>query len=420
VTVLVVAIVLLVVFGSVLAMAEASITRIGLARARALEHEAMRNAKLLLRIEEDPPRYLNTVYLSVMFAQNGSAVLVALAAERLFSNVGLTIASIVFTLLYFVLVEAMSKTFAVLHSDRVALMLSPVVIALSRLFAVPVRILIGLGNVLLPGKGLKEGPFASAEDIRQLAAVGEESGSIAPDETELIRSVLELGGTRAMDVMVPRPDMTVARADDPITAGAELMAETGHGRLPVYDQDPDNIVGVVYFREVIRALGEPDADRRTLREIARPPFFVPETVPIVAVLQEMQRTRVQMAIVSDEHGDVAGLLTLEDIVEEIVGDIADESGIETPPLVAVDERRWRVDAKLRVREFNELTDGDLSEDGEWNTIGGLLTATLAEIPDAGDEVTVGAYRLRVEQSDGRRIGTVLVERIGAGGERATG
>jgi CBS domain containing-hemolysin-like protein len=420
VTVLVVAIVLLVVFGSVLAMAEASITRIGLARARALEHEAMRNAKLLLRIEEDPPRYLNTVYLSVMFAQNGSAVLVALAAERLFSNVGLTIASIVFTLLYFVLVEAMSKTFAVLHSDRVALMLSPVVIALSRLFAVPVRILIGLGNVLLPGKGLKEGPFASAEDIRQLAAVGEESGSIAPDETELIRSVLELGGTRAMDVMVPRPDMTVARADDPITAGAELMAETGHGRLPVYDQDPDNIVGVVYFREVIRALREPDADRRTLREIARPPFFVPETVPIVAVLQEMQRTRVQMAIVSDEHGDVAGLLTLEDIVEEIVGDIADESGIETPPLVAVDERRWRVDAKLRVREFNELTDGDLSEDGEWNTIGGLLTATLAEIPDAGDEVTVGAYRLRVEQSDGRRIGTVLVERIGAGGERATG
>ena len=401
-------------------MAEASITRIGLARARALEHEGRRNAKLLLRIEEDPPRYLNTVYLSVMFAQNGSAVLVALLAERLFSNVGLTVATIVFTLLYFVLVEAMSKTFAVLHSDRVALVLSPVVIALSRLFAIPVRVLIGLGNVLLPGKGLKEGPFASAEDIRQLAAVGEESGSIAPDETELIRSVLELGGTRAMDVMVPRPDMTVARADDPITAGAELMAETGHGRLPVYEQDPDNIVGVVYFREVIRALRGPDADRHTLREIARPPFFVPETVPIVAVLQEMQRTRVQMAIVSDEHGDVAGLLTLEDIVEEIVGDIADESGVESPPLVAVGEHRWRVDAKLRVREFNELTDGDLSEDGEWNTIGGLLTATLAEIPDAGDEVTVGHYRLRVEQSDGRRIGTVLVERTGAGGERATG
>jgi CBS domain containing-hemolysin-like protein len=141
-------------------------------------------------------------------------------------------------------------------------------------------------------------------------------------------------------------------------------------------------------------------------------------VPIGSVLHDMQRTRVQMAIVADEHGDVAGLLTLEDIVEEIVGDIADEDGMEVPPIADLGDGRWRVDAKTRVRAFNELTGAELPESDDWHTIAGLLTGTLARIPGVGEELRVDGYKLHVEQSDGRRIGAVIVERTGTSGGRA--
>ena len=407
-TLLLAAVAALVVVGSLLAMAEASMTRLSHTRSRALVQEGRRNATLLERIEADPPRYLNSVYLSVMFAQNGSAVLVAVLADRTFSNLGITFASLGFTLVYFVLVEAMSKTFGVLHSDRVALALSPLVLVLSRIFTIPVRLLIGLANVLLPGKGLKQGPFVSAEDIRQMAQAGQEAGSIESGEKELIYSVLELGETMARDVMVPRPDTAVVEAGGPLEAAIDVMVRTGHSRLPVYESDPDNIVGIVYVKDLIRALAGPAEARPALKVVARPPFFVPETIRIFDVLREMQLKHVQMAIVTDEHGDVAGLLTLEDIVEEIVGDITDEDDIEERPVVAVGPRRWRVLAKTRIREFNELVGADLEEDADWQTVGGLVSTALAKVPEPGDEVTVGGFTFRIEQVSGRRIGGVLV------------
>ena len=181
-------------------------------KALALEDEGRRNAPTLVKLETDPPRYLNSVYLSVMIVQNGSAILVAILAERQFDSLGVTLASLVFTLLYFVFVEAMSKTFGVLHSDRVAPR-SPLVYLLGRLLAWPTRALIGLSNVLLPGKGIKAGPFVSEEEIRSMVQVGSEEGSIDEGEKELIHSIFEFGDTIVREVMVPRPDIVAIEND---------------------------------------------------------------------------------------------------------------------------------------------------------------------------------------------------------------
>jgi CBS domain containing-hemolysin-like protein len=409
----VVAIAVLVVLGSLLAMAEASVTRVSRARAMALNEQGRRNAALLERIEADPARYLNSLYLTVMFAQNGSAILVAILADRTFGDLGITLVSVGFTLLYFVLVEAMSKTFGVLESDRAALALAPLVVALSRIFSAPVRLLIGLSNVLLPGKGLRSGPFVSQEEIRQMAEVGHESGSIDIEEKELIDSIFEFGEKTARDVMVPRPDMVVISADASPQDALDFAIDEGFSRIPVYDKDPDNIIGVLYEKDLVRALREPGAVRlpADVRTLVREPFFVPETKKVSDLLRDMKRKRMHMAIVVDEHGDVAGLVTLEDILEEIVGEIADEHDEDEPaPIVPLGAERWRVLAKTPIREFNELVDAELPEDEDWQTIGGLVASALGRIPEPGDEVSLGAWRFRVERVDRRRIGTVLVTR----------
>ncbi|HEV2905919.1 MAG TPA: CNNM domain-containing protein, partial [Actinomycetota bacterium] len=197
----------LVLFGSLLAVAETSISRMSRVRAIALREEGRRNAALLEQIEADPARYLNSIYLAVMLAQNGSAILVAVLAQRSFGNLGITLISVGFTLLYFVVVEAMSKTFGILHSDQAALGLAPLAWFLGRILAYPTRALIGLANILLPGKGLKAGPFVSEEDIRSMAEVASEEEAIEEREKEMIHSIFEFGDTVVRDVMVPRPDI---------------------------------------------------------------------------------------------------------------------------------------------------------------------------------------------------------------------
>ena len=204
-------------------------------RALSLEEDGRRNAALLVRLETDPPRYLNSIYLTVMIVQNGSAILVAILAESTFGGLGVTIASLVFTLLYFVLVEAMAKTFAILHSDRVALALAPLVFFLGRILAWPTRALIGLANVLLPGKGLKAGPFVSEGDIRSMAEVGSEEGSIEEEEKELIHSIFEFGDTIVREVMVPRPDIICIEDDKTLRDVQALVLTHGTSRIPVYD-----------------------------------------------------------------------------------------------------------------------------------------------------------------------------------------
>ncbi|HEX9696670.1 MAG TPA: hemolysin family protein [Actinomycetota bacterium] len=399
-------VVLLVLSGSLLAMAETSISRMNRVRAMALREEGRKNAVTLERIETDPARYLNSVYLAVMFAQNGSAILVATLVERRFSSVWVTVASVGFTILYFVIVEAMAKTFGILHSDRVALALSPFVAFLSRLLSAPTRALIGLANVLLPGKGLKQGPFVSEEDIRSMADVGHEEGAIEEGEKELIHSIFEFGDTVVREVMVPRPDMVTVEVTMTPRQALTLMLKHGFSRVPAHEGTDDNIVGLVYAKDIMRRLSGRKKDVK-LADILRPAIFVPDSKRISELLREMQKSKTHMAIVSDEYGDVAGLVTIEDLLEEIVGEIADEYDREEPSVQPVDESTIRVNGHLTIEDLNEVLDTELPND-EWDTVGGLMAGILGKIPQLGDEVTLAGITFRAERVQGRRIAKVLI------------
>ena len=398
----------LVILGSVLAIAEASLTRMTRVRALALVEEGRRNAVVLERLESDPPRFLNAIYLTVMLCQNGSAIIVAIIAEQTYGGLGVTIVSVVFTLLYFVLVEAMSKTFGVLHSDRAALTVAPLVWALGRLLALPTAALIGLANWLLPGKGLKQGPFVSEADLRSMAEVGHEEGSIEAGEKELIHSIFEFGDTIVREVMVPRPDVTAIESDKTLRDVQAIVLQHGFSRVPVFNDDLDEIVGIIYAKDVLKALHQGKHDM-PLSDIVRKAHFVPESKKVADLLREMQQEKFHIAVVTDEYGSVVGLVTLEDLLEELVGEIADEYDTEEPDVEVVSEDVYRVDGKLAIDELNEILDAELPDE-EWDTIGGLVLGLLGEIPDEGQDVRFQNLRFTAERVNGRRISKVLITR----------
>jgi CBS domain containing-hemolysin-like protein len=244
-------------------------------RALALRQEGRRNAALLEAIELDPAPYLNSVYLAVMFAQNGSAVLVAMLAEDYFADWRLTLVLVAFTLAYFVVVEAMSKTFGIQNSDGVALALAPVVWLLGRIFALPTRALIGIANILLPGKGLARGPFVSEEDIRSMADVGHEEGAIEEREKEMIHSVFHFGDRVVRELMVPRPDIVAVDLDQASVHDAHaLVVRHGFTRIPAYRGSIEQIEGIVHAKDLMKILLDGDEDT-ALATVLRPAHFVP-------------------------------------------------------------------------------------------------------------------------------------------------
>jgi CBS domain containing-hemolysin-like protein len=402
-------VVLLMAFGSILAMAESSLTRMNRVRAMALEEEGRRFAARLVQIENDPPHYLNAIYLWVMIVQNGSAILVAFLAARLFGSIWITIVSLLFTLLYFIVVEAMSKTFAILHSDRVALRLAPVVYWLSRILYWPTRTLIAVANVLLPGKGLREGPFVSEEEIRAMAEAGSEEGAIEEEEKELIHSIFEFGDTVVREVMTPEPDIVAVEVSDSLNAVQDLVIRHGYSRIPVYRERLEDIVGVVYAKDVLREL-RGGRGQRSLEDLARKAAFVPESRKVSDLLRDMQRQKFHMALVVDEYGSLVGLVTLEDLLEEIVGEIFDEYDREDPNVEPAGDGRYRVNARLPVDELNELLEVELPQE-DWDSVGGLMMGILGRVPAQGERVEVKGLRFTAEQVKGRRIAKVLVERV---------
>ncbi len=405
-TILISLVVVLMLVGAVLAMAESSLSRMTKVRALALESESRRNATLLVKLETEPPRYLNAVYLAVMFVQNGSAILVAFIAEEYFGSLGVTLASIGFTVVYFVVVEAMAKTFGILHSDTVALALSPIVYFLGRMLSVPTRALIGLANVLLPGKGLKQGPFVSEGDILTMAEVGHEEGSIEPHERELIHSIFTFGETVVREVMVPRPDIAAVEISRPLRAAEDLMLERGFSRIPVYREDLDHCEGFVYAKDILRALHQGQRDL-PISKVTRPAHFVPDSKKVAELLREMQRQKFHAAIVTDEYGSVVGLVTLEDVLEELVGEIEDEYDPDEPEVVSLSDGVYRVSGTLTVHDLGEQLGVELPS-AEWDTVGGLMTGLLGRIPKEGDEVRSENLVFRAEKVQRRRVVSVLV------------
>jgi len=279
---------------------------------------------------------------------------------------------------------------------------------LGRLLALPTRALIGLANILLPGKGLAQGPFMSEHEIRSMAEVGHEEGSIEEEEKELIHSIFEFGDTIVREVMVPRPDIIAVEDNEGLRQVQEMVLQHGYSRLPVYKEDLDDVIGVAYAKDVLKALHQ-GRSNTPLREIVRRAHFVPESKKVADLLKQMQRDKFHIAMVTDEYGSVSGLVTLEDILEELVGEITDEYDVEEPNIEPVGDGRFRVNGRLPIDELEELLDTELPHE-EWDTVGGLLMGLIGDIPWQGQSVDFQGVNFKAEKVQGRRIAKVLITR----------
>jgi putative hemolysin len=395
-------------FSIVLAAAETAFTRMSRIRALSLEEEGRKHAHRLAILLDRPERTLNVLLLLVLVSQMTSASLLGILLESSFGGAGLVIGLVLQIVLYFVIGEVAPKTYAIQHPDRAALRLTPFLWAISKF--PPLRMissgLIGLANVLLPGKGLKEGPFVTEEDLRTMADVAADEKAIAREERRLIHSIFEFGDTVVREVMVPRPDMVAVEAEATIEDAISRAIEAGYSRMPCYEDTTDDIVGLVYLKDLVQQ-ARAGAGRRPVRIAVRDAVFVPEQKRVAELLREMRTEKFHMAVVIDEHGGTAGIVTLEDLLEEIVGEITDEFDVESPGIEPLVGGGWRAPGRTPIDDVSEVLGRELP-DTEWDTVGGLVFNLLGHVPEAGETVRFQGLEFRTERVDGRRITSVAI------------
>lgn len=404
------AVVVLFLLSIVLAVAETALTRISKPRAQALAETAGKRGQVLLSLVEHQ-EWLNPTLLIVLSTQLVQSTLLGVLASSLFGAWGVVGATALNVTLFFVVAEVAPKTWAIQHTDRAALAAARPVKAVASWPPLKLlsRGLIGLTNVILPGKGLKRGPFTSEEELLAVADLAVEDSVIEAEERELIESVIELGDTVVREVMVPRTDMVTFMGRFRVADAMEVVILNGFSRIPACGDGIDDIVGVVHAKDLMRAERDGLEDR-SVAELARPAHFVPETKKVSVLLREMQRERFHMAIVVDEYGGTAGLVTLEDIIEELLGEIVDEFDVEDPMIEPLPGGDVRVNARMGLDEVNDLIHGQLPE-GDWDTIGGLLLSELGHVPAEDECVEVDGWQLTAQRIQGRRIGRVRLHRL---------
>ena len=404
-----VAVFLLIATVALMAGSETAITRTNRVRAYHLVEEKRRGAVSLQRIVENPPPYLNVVLLLTMLATVGGTTLATQLAVRRIHRLGEIIATVAMTLLLFVFAEVTPKTFAIQQTDRVALRVAPLVVGLTRLFGPIAKGLLKMANVVMPGRGLPQGPYVTEQEIKAMAEVASEESEIEEEEADLIHSIFEFGDTIVREVMVPRPDIVAIEVDKTLRDVQDVVLKHGFSRVPVFREDLDDIVGITYAKDVLKALHQSKQDM-PLTEIVRPAHFVPESKKVAELLREMQQAKFHLAMVSDEHGSVSGLVTLEDLLEELVGEITDEYDRDEPQVEPVADGTFRVNGRLPIDELNELLEVDLPHE-EWDTVAGLMLGLLGAIPTEGEEVRFNQLSFKAEKVQGRRIAKVLISRV---------
>ena len=406
---LAVAIVVLLVLATFLAAAEAALTRITRPRADDMAHEGQPNGDVLLELMRQPARSVTTVVFLRIVCQLVQATLVGILANRLLGPLGVAMAVALDVVVVFVVAESAPRTWAILNAERAALAVARPVRALTSVAPLrwTARGLVGLTNAVLPGKGLRQGPFVSSEEeLLAVTEIGVEEGVIEEGERDLIESIIEFGDTLVREVMVPRPDMVTVGSQFRVADVMEVFLLNGYSRLPVCGKDLDDIVGLAYAKDLMGAERDGKQDA-AVREMMRPARFVPETKRAPELLREMQRDKIHMAIVVDEYGGTAGLVTLEDVIEELVGEIADEFDVDDPLVEPLAGGGVRVPGRMALDQVNDLLRPRLPE-GDWDTVGGLVYDRLGHVPVEGETVHVPGWQLTAQRIQGRRIGRVRI------------
>lgn len=407
----------LILIGGLFAAIDAAISTVSIARVEELVREERPGAARLALLVTDRPRYINLVVLLRITCETiATVLLVAYLAEYFALQWALVVAAAIMVVVTFVAMGVGPRTLGRQNAYSIALMAALPLQAISVLLTPISRLLVLIGNALTPGRGFRNGPFASEIELREVVDLAQQSGVVADDERRMIQSVFELGDTAAREIMVPRTEMVWIESDKSAGQATSLAVRSGHSRLPVIGDNVDDVVGVVYLKDLVQqTYYSTNGGRDTkVADVMRPAVFVPDSKPLDDLLREMQRDRNHMALLVDEYGAIAGLATIEDVLEEIVGEIADEYDTdEVQPWEDLGDQRFRVSARLPLEDLTELFSGlEIEDDLDFDTVGGLLAHELGRVPLPGAEVIWDGLRLRAEggrDHRGRvRIGTVLV------------
>lgn len=403
--------VLLVPLAAVLQAARLAFVRMTPHRAAKLADEGRRGAEGVVALMRAPARARNALALLVVAAEVAVVALVtAVAMRQAVTGWAVAAGIVVGVVVLFIVVETAAKTFALHRSDGITCAMAAPVGAVTRIVAPLAQALVRVSDTLAADKASDQPPSVTEEELREMVDLAESGDIVESSERDMIHSILELDDTVVREIMVPRPDMVMVSADEPLPSVLETILRAGHSRLPVYRGDRDRIVGLIYAKDLLRRLHATGDEEGAWEDLVRPATFVPELKPVDALLRELQAEKVHLAVVVDEYGATTGLVTVEDILEEIVGEIVDEYDREEILVENVDEQVWRVDARLAIDELNDLLATDLPDD-EWDTVGGLLFGVLGHVADSGEQVEVDSLRLTAEKVVGRRIAKVLVERV---------
>ena len=407
----------LVVVAGLLACAEAAVARVSRVRAGELVREGRRGAVSVLAVASDPARYVNVLMFLRSAAEVAAVVLVAVVIDDLLDPtwVSVLIAVAVMVVIAYVVIGVAPRTIGRQHAAGVALLAAPVVRRISIVLSPLTSLLILIGNALTPGKGYREGPFATEAELRELVDLARDDKLIEDDERQMIHSVFDLGDTLVREVMVPRTEMVFIEHNKSLRQALSLALRSGFSRIPVTGANLDDVVGVVYLKDVARRtnLRGDAVSGDPVETVMRPAHFVPDTKPADELLRDMQAAHVHIAVVVDEYGGTAGLVTIEDVLEEIVGEIADEYDVdETPPVVSLPDGVFRISTRLSVEDLGELLGIELVED-DVETAGGLLAKRIGKVPIPGSAIELDGFRLTAERAAGRRnqVRTLLVEPI---------
>jgi CBS domain containing-hemolysin-like protein len=409
----------LTVLAALLAGADAALSTFSKSRAAEVVARGRPGAARLATLAEDPPRYLNTLLLLRMIAEIVSVVLVTLVVIHLVQPPWLRvlIAAGSMVLVSYVLIGVGPRTLGKQHAEGIALRSAGPVLALTRVLGPLPALLILLGNALTPGKGFREGPFNSEAELRELVDIAVANRLIESGERAMIHSVFELGDTIVREVMVPRTEMVYIERHKTLRQAMSLALRSGYSRIPVIGESLDDVVGMAYLKDVTRRTFERREAGTTERveSIMRPCLYVPDSKPVDAVLREMQSSRMHVAVVVDEYGGTAGMVTIEDVLEEIVGEIHDEYDLEAEQVERLPNGTVRVPSRFPVDDLVQVV-GVVVQDEDVDSVGGLMAKHLGRVPIAGSEVTVEGLHFQAESPIGRRnrIGTVLVRHVEPG------
>jgi CBS domain containing-hemolysin-like protein len=411
---LILLVVVLIVLAASLTTVEAALSSFSRARALELAHEQRPGAIRLLRLLDDPAHHLNALLVLRLLSETsavvlGTAMVLDLLGPDEWSSV-LAAIGLMFLVL-FVVIGVGPRTIGRQRSEAISLATAGLVLGVSRVLGPLPRLLIMIGNALTPGKGFSEGPFSSEAELREMVDLAEASSLIESGESKMIHSVFELGDTLVREVMVPRTDVVYIERTKTLRQAMSLFLRSGFSRIPVVGEDLDDIVGFAYIKDISKRVFDRQAAQTTeqVESMMRPVFHVPDTKPVDDLLRQMQAERKHMAVVVDEYGGTAGIVTIEDILEEIVGEITDEFDAEEESVEELDDGSRRVPSRFPVDDLDEIL-GVSIDDDEVDSVGGLMAKYLGKVPIPGSAVEVGGLLFTAEGAKGRRnrVGTVLI------------